>query len=53
MDSIDDALTRIEELGGSTVQGKTEISPTSWWAVFADSEGNQLGLYEGGTTDAG
>ncbi|MBO9555324.1 VOC family protein [Cellulomonas sp.] len=52
VDSIDDALARVTELGGKTVQGKQEISPTSWWAVFEDSEGNQLGLYEG-TTDAG
>jgi len=52
VDSIDDVLRRAAELGGRTVQEKTEISPTSWWASFEDSEGNQLGLYEG-TTDVG
>jgi predicted enzyme related to lactoylglutathione lyase len=30
---------------------KTEISPTSWWAVFIDTEGNQIGLYEGSDED--
>ena len=49
VDSIDDTLKRVEELGGRTVQGKKEISPTSWWASFEDSEGNQVGLYEGMT----
>ena len=31
---------------------KSQISPTSWWAAFEDTEGNQMGLYEG-VTDAG
>jgi len=52
VDSIDDALKKVAELGGKTVQEKMEISPTSWWASFEDSEGNQIGLYEK-TTDAG
>lgn len=49
VDSIDDTLTRVAELGGRTVLEKSEISPTSWWAAFEDSEGNQIGLYEGST----
>jgi predicted enzyme related to lactoylglutathione lyase len=52
VDSIDDTLKRVHELGGRTVQAKSEVSPTSWWASFEDSEGNQIGLYEG-TTAAG
>jgi uncharacterized protein len=51
VDSIDDVLKRVEELGGRTILEKSEISPTSWWAAFEDSEGNQIGLYEG-TTNA-
>ncbi|NKY40866.1 VOC family protein [Cellulomonas septica] len=51
VDSIEEALAAIEANGGKVVRGKEEISPTSWWAVFEDSEGNQMGLYEG-TTDA-
>lgn len=50
VDSIDDILAAIEANGGSTVVGKSPISETSWYAVFADSEGNQLGLYEGFTS---
>ena len=26
--------------------GKQEISPTSWWAVIVDPDGNDIGLYE-------
>ncbi|WP_028045401.1 VOC family protein [Cellulomonas sp. URHE0023] len=49
VDSIDDTLARAQELGGRTIQEKAEISPTSWWASFEDSEGNQIGLYESTT----
>lgn len=51
VDSIEDVLAAVEAHGGKVVRGREPISPTSWWAVFEDSEGNQLGLYEG-TTDA-
>ena len=46
VDSIDDTLARVTQLGGKVVQEKSQISPTSWWAAFEDTEGNQLGLYE-------
>ena len=49
VDSIDDVLTKVAEAGGSVVLAKTPISETSWFAVFSDTEGNQLGLYEGTT----
>ena len=50
VDSIDDALAQAAQLGGTVVMEKTEISPTSWWAVLTDTEGNELGLYEGTTS---
>lgn len=46
VDSIDEALDMIEELGGHVVTGKQRISGTSWFAVFEDLDGNVLGLYE-------
>lgn len=46
-DSIDALLPRVPELGGSVVTGKTEIPGQGWYAVVIDSEGNELGLYEG------
>ncbi len=47
VDSIDDTLRKVTELGGRVVAPKTEISPTSWWAALIDTEGNEIGLYEG------
>ena len=49
VDSIDDAIAKAQELGGRTITPKAPISPTSWYAVIADTEGNQVGLYEGTT----
>ncbi|MDP8959038.1 MAG: VOC family protein [Actinomycetota bacterium] len=47
-DEIDDALARIIEQGGSTVQPKTLIDEdTGWWASFQDPAGNQVGLFQG------
>ena len=50
VDSIEDSLARAAQLGGKVLMEKTEISPTSWWAVFEDTEGNALGIYEGVTS---
>ncbi|GAA4843281.1 hypothetical protein GCM10023221_21780 [Luteimicrobium xylanilyticum] len=49
VDSIDETLARVRELGGTVLLEKSEISPTSWWAVLADADGNAIGLYEGST----
>jgi uncharacterized protein len=46
VDSIDDALKRVEELGGTTVVGKTPVGPMGWTAYFKDPEGNVIGLWE-------
>ena len=52
VDSIDDTLAAAVERGAQVVMDKQEITPTSWWAIFVDPDGNHIGLYEG-TTDAG
>lgn len=52
VDSIDDALAKVEAGGGTVVMAKAPISDTSWYAFFTDPDGNTLGLYEG-VTDAG
>jgi uncharacterized protein len=46
-DSIDDVVSRVAELGGSVVEPRTEIPGQGWYAVINDSEGNEVGLYEG------
>ncbi|HVM29711.1 MAG TPA: VOC family protein [Candidatus Limnocylindrales bacterium] len=47
VDSIDDILGRVEGLGGSISQPRTEIPGQGWYAAIVDTEGNELGLYEG------
>jgi hypothetical protein len=46
-DSIDALLPRVPGLGGKVVTEKTEIPGQGWYAVIEDSEGSELGLYEG------
>lgn len=50
VDSIEDTLAKVTAAGGSVLMEKSPISETSWWAIFADPDGNHVGLYEG-TTD--
>jgi uncharacterized protein len=46
VESIDVALERIGELGGTTVVGKTPVGPMGFTAYVQDPEGNVLGLWE-------
>lgn len=43
---IDQALERIERLGGKVVRGRTAVGDMGFAAYFADSEGNVVGLWE-------
>jgi predicted enzyme related to lactoylglutathione lyase len=47
VDSIDETLRLVTELGGRVLVPRSEITATSWWAVFEDPEGNEIGLHEG------
>lgn len=47
VDSIDEALGRATALGGEVAMAKQSIDENSWWAVFRDPDGNEIGLYEG------
>jgi predicted enzyme related to lactoylglutathione lyase len=49
VDSIADTLETVRASGGTVLMEKSPISETSWWAVFADPDGNHIGLYEGST----
>jgi predicted enzyme related to lactoylglutathione lyase len=46
VDSIDEALKKIEAGGGSTVQPRTQIPDLGAFGYFKDSEGNTMGLWE-------
>ncbi len=46
VENIEITLKKIEDNCGKTVQGKTEIAPEmGFFALFTDSEGNNLGLW--------
>ena len=49
VDSIDDTLAKVTELGGTVQMERSPITETSWWAIFTDPDGNTIGLYEGTT----
>ena len=46
VDDIDEALAKIESLGGQTLLGKQEVSEMGWAAYFKDVEGNLMGLWQ-------
>jgi hypothetical protein len=46
VDSIDAAVAKVVELGGTITTPKSEIPGMGWWAAGTDSEGNGLALYE-------
>jgi len=46
VDSIDDALKKVESAGGSTIKPRQEIPGMGAFAYFKDTEGNVLGLWE-------
>jgi predicted enzyme related to lactoylglutathione lyase len=42
---LDDVLSRIPDAGGKIVKPRTAIGPYGFIAVFADTEGNVVGLH--------
>ena len=46
VDSIDDSLKTIEDLGGSTLVPKQPVADMGFAAYFKDCEGNVVGLWE-------
>ena len=46
VDSIDEALAKVGELGGKVLVGKTAIPYVGYNAQCVDTEGNSLGLWQ-------
>ena len=46
VEDIDEALAKIEELGGMTVLGRQDVGDMGWAAYFKDVEGNLMGLWQ-------
>ncbi|WP_250033385.1 VOC family protein [Paractinoplanes maris] len=46
VESIDDALAKIEKLGGKVAIGRSPVGTMGFSAYFHDTEGNLIGLWE-------
>src|SRR5688572_12460438 len=46
VESIEESATRAVELGGRIVEDKAEVPGQGWYAVVADTEGNQFALWQ-------
>ncbi len=46
VEDIDEALKKIESLGGMTVLGRQDVGEMGWAAYFKDVEGNLMGLWQ-------
>jgi uncharacterized protein len=46
VDSIDDTLARVGDLGGRTLRGREPVGDMGFAAYLADPEGNVIGLWE-------
>jgi predicted enzyme related to lactoylglutathione lyase len=46
VDDIDEALAKIEGLGGKTARPKMEVGEMGFAAYFTDPEGNLMGLWQ-------
>ena len=46
VDSIDDALDKVEASGGKTVAGRSAVGDMGFTAYINDCEGNLIGLWE-------
>lgn len=52
VDSIDAALARVVELGGTVLHEPEPIDDTQSWAVVRDLDGNEIGLVGPVTTES-
>jgi uncharacterized protein len=46
VDSVDQAVKKVTELGGTITEDKSEIPGMGWFAAGTDSEGNPIAIYE-------
>ena len=46
VDSIQDAVAKVREAGGSVLQDKAPVPTMGWFATCRDTEGNKIGLFE-------
>jgi len=47
VDDIEKSLNKAKELGGKVVKENTEIPNVGWFGLFADLDGNVIGVFKG------
>ena len=45
-ESIEDSVAKAKELGGRIIQDRAEVAGQGWYAVLADTEGNQFAIWQ-------
>jgi predicted enzyme related to lactoylglutathione lyase len=50
VDSLDEAVDRVLQLGGSILRPKAAVPKTAWYAVLADPEGNIFAVWQADST---
>jgi predicted enzyme related to lactoylglutathione lyase len=48
--SLDEAVTKVQRLGGTVLRPKTAVPKTAWYAVVADPEGNIFAVWQADPT---
>jgi len=46
VESVDEYVKKIEELGGRVVVPKMEVPSVGWWALALDPDGNQFAIMQ-------
>jgi predicted enzyme related to lactoylglutathione lyase len=46
VESVDEYIKKIEELGGRVIVPKMEVPGVGWWALALDPEGNQFAIMQ-------
>ncbi|HYG72364.1 MAG TPA: VOC family protein, partial [Actinomycetota bacterium] len=46
VNSIEEVLPRVADLGGRVSAERTEVPGQGWFAVLEDSEGNEIAIWE-------
>ena len=46
VESVDEHVKKIEELGGKVLVPKMEVPGVGWWALALDPDGNQFAIIQ-------
>jgi len=50
VESIDQTIDRLRNMGGKVLRGKTAVPKTAWYAIVEDPQGNIFAIYQNDRT---